>query len=196
MSKPSLNSRRRVVEVNKICEVCCQPIDDMYNCLCVKGKPSMGAALHWLSESDIFEPHERSQLVNLIKMLDTPIDGLDQRWVIQPQLAAAVATLRAKYLRESKRKSRLAERKEASLLLNKRKKYQTALGSKDNKPWKLWEKEVVDDEKLNVLQEEVEDRVAALTLLEDIVRILHKRGDSLTKMSDDRRQLRRIDSVE
>jgi len=181
-------------EVNEICSVCREELDDYGDCLCTKGKPGMREAVKWLKTSDAFDGHEGSRVADLVKMIDTPVKRLDSKISIQPQLAASVAALYTKYLKRALSLELEKERLHANLSLEKRKRYDSVKGTSREKPWKIFEYEIKIDPRFNDLQDRHIRADIAQTFLGDLTSTMKSRGHDLQKMSDDRRQKLRIDA--
>jgi len=178
------------------CEVCGYPMDELKECKCTKGKPVLAIAVRWLWETDIFDAYEGKDIAVMIKMLETPIRSLDSKREMHHQLAASVATLKSKYLHRFKAKTQEKEEVMKRRLLGKREEYLAEKNRTDSKPWKLHGYEVELGADYRRLVAECDRAEAAHDFIENLMRIMHNRGDDIKKMSDDRRQMRKLDFKE
>lgn len=180
--------------MTNMCSVCQENIDGYGDCLCTRGKPGLRDAVKWLATTDIFEEHIGSRLATLLKLLDTPLKRLDAKMSGQPQIAATVATLHAKF---SEKYGKLVREKEAqyhAAAIEARRRYSNAKGTAREKPWKIFEYELKNDQLYQSLLEDLRNAEVAKIYLENLLEIIKTRGESLNKMSDDRRLWARIDA--
>jgi len=180
--------------MNDVCIICKEEEDEYGDCLCTRGKPTFRDAIKWLRVTEIFEDHEGERLADLLKMIDTPIKKLDIKIASHPQMAAAVASLYAKYAEKVQKLLFEKEAKYHAAILDARRKYDNAKGAGNTRPWKMFDYEIKNKAEYRKLLEDLGRLTVARDFLGTILDIVRTRGDSLNKMSDDRRLKTRIDA--
>lgn len=180
--------------MTRMCIVCREDVDSFGDCSCTRGKPAMRDAIMWLEQTKVFENHEGERLATLLKIIDSPLKRLDAKMEGQHQLAAVVAALHAKY---TERYGRLLREKEVQYheaAMHARRRYANVKGTSREKPWKIFEYEIKNDELYQSLLGDLTNAAVAKEYLGHLLDIIKQRGESLNKMSDDRRLWTRIDA--